>query len=208
MGHPVHRDDKGPDVVALAQLEEEPPDLRIGFEKRRLEILVQVAHAEKKRDRRGRLERGQERRLQHLVLLGLVDPHHLAVRDDRLAFGLEKLPAHSAGTLESDRSTRLERPAESAHLDLLDERRREVGCRVVALLEARHDLRDIGSGALRCRKCTRRDREHHHQPRSENPRLQTGSTSRRGRTSRPRTPSCGVTIPSRSIRSIIRAARL
>src|SRR5205807_8386416 len=81
-----------------------------------------------------------ERRLDHLLVLGLVDPERLAVTDDELRVGRRVVPAHAVRLLEGERAVRLERRGERGGLDRLAEVGGERAGGLVAGLETRERL--------------------------------------------------------------------
>src|SRR5438552_2877376 len=132
----AHHEGERADAGVLAWHQVEHPARGLVALEARLEVALDAPEAAEKVDRRTRLERLGERRLDHLLLLGLVDPERLAVADDELAVGRRVVPAHAVRLLEGDRAVRLERRAERRRLDRLA----EVGCEgaggLVAALEA------------------------------------------------------------------------
>src|SRR5438876_3310873 len=132
----AHHERERADAGVLAWHQVEHPARGLVALEARLEVALDAPEAAEKADRRTRLERLGERRLDHLLLLGLVDPERLAVADDELAVGRRVVPAHAVRLLEGDRAVRLERRAERRRLDRLAEVGGEGAGGLVAALEA------------------------------------------------------------------------
>src|SRR4029077_5005438 len=115
-----------------------------------VEVAIDPAEPGEEANRRARVTRLPERRLDHLLQIGLVDPERLAVTDDGLRIGRIVVPAHAVRPLEGDLALALERAGQRLRLDDLA----EVGLHgpglVVALLEARQRvLQRVGAGGSR-----------------------------------------------------------
>src|SRR5947208_3091801 len=132
----AHHERERADAGVLAWHQVEHPARGLVALEARLEVALDAPEAAEKVDRRTRLERLGERRLDHLLLLGLVDPERLAVADDELAVGRRVVPTHAVRLLEGDRAVRLERRAERRRLDRLAEVGGEGAGGLVAALEA------------------------------------------------------------------------
>src|SRR5438034_1933674 len=132
----AHHERERADAGVLAWHQVEHPARGLVALEARLEVALDAPEAAEKADRRTRLERLGERRLDHLLLLGLVDPERLAVADDELAVGRRVVPTHAVRLLEGDRAVRLERRAERRRLDRLAEVGGEGAGGLVAALEA------------------------------------------------------------------------
>src|SRR5581483_10629589 len=115
----AHGERERSDAAVVARHEPEHPAGGLVALEGRVELLVEVAEAAEKGDRRRGLEGLAERGLDDLLLVGLVDPERLAVADDRLAIGRIVVPAHPARLLEGDPPVRLDRARERRRLDRL-----------------------------------------------------------------------------------------
>src|SRR5262245_11384447 len=99
------------------------------------EVTLEPSQAREKGNRGVGVERLAERRLDHLVVVGLVDPERFSVADDQLRIGRLVVPAHVIRLLEGERAGRFERTREGRGLDDLVEVSRERAGRLVACLE-------------------------------------------------------------------------
>src|SRR5207249_993096 len=88
------------DALVLPGHETQHPALGIVALEGRLEVALETPEAGEEADRRARLERLAERRLDHLLLRRLVDPERLPVADDRLLVRRPVVPPHPVRLLE------------------------------------------------------------------------------------------------------------
>src|SRR6059036_2213328 len=135
----AHQERERADAGVLARHQAEHPARGLVALEARLEVALDPPEAGEEADRGLRLERLGERRLDHLLVPGLVDPQRLAVTDDELRVGRRVVPAHVVRLLEGERAVRLERRGERGGLDRLAEVGGERAGGLVAALETGED---------------------------------------------------------------------
>src|SRR3989441_593067 len=135
----AHHERERADAGVLARHQPQHPARGLVALEARLEVALDPPEAGEEADRSLRLERLGERRLDHLLVPGLVDPERLAVTDDELRVGRRVVPAHAVRLLEGERAVRLERRGERGGLDRLAEVGGERGGGLVAALQAGED---------------------------------------------------------------------
>src|SRR6266480_4931284 len=143
----AHQERERADAGVLARQQAEHPARGLVALEARLEVALDPPEAGEEADRGLRLERLSERRLDHLLVRGLVDPERLAVADDELRVGRRVVPAHAVRLLEGERAVRLERRGERGGLDRLAEVGGERAGGLVAALQAGEDALERVVGA-------------------------------------------------------------